>query len=304
MFLPTDATISAADSTFHQGMEHWWAGDRRTALTSFRRALKHDPHHADAHNHLGIAKLEGRRLKDAERHFRFAVEGGQRQIQADGDRVPWAIVDNRPYLRALGNLACVLTQRRQWQEAVAIQERLLQINPDDDQGVRWLIGLSHLRAGDAPSAIAAFERTFTEEAGCAFGLALARLVVDGPAAEVGEPLLHGFAHNRYVAPMLLGSAWTRLDGFHGTNMAEPQWASDVVAAQADLWHRISRGAEVLRFWWCAGPVVAWRHELDEVMVELEELAASDERSALAARGSALRSEDAIAELLGTVAAAS
>jgi hypothetical protein len=95
-----------------------------------------------------------------------------------------------------------------------------------------------------------------------------------------------------------------LDAFHATNMAEPEWAGDVVAAQADLWHRIPRGAEVLRFWWCAGPVVAWRQKLDEVMVELEDLAVSEERSALATRGSVLRSNDAIAELVRMVAAAS
>lgn len=76
----------------------------------------------------------------------------------------------------------------------------------------------------------------------------------------GEPLLTGFAANRYVAPMLLGEGWKRLDAFHGTNMAEPEWADDVVKAQADLWHAVPCGAELLRFWWCAASVVTWRRQ--------------------------------------------
>lgn len=307
MFFPNDdiePELPPAEQAFNEGMEHWWAGDRRGALKFFRRALKHDPQHADAHNHLGIAKLEARRLKDAEQHFRAAVEGGERHIERDGLEIPWGILENRPYLRALGNLVLVLTERRRWQEVVQIQERMLEINPNDNQGVRWSIGLSYLRAGDTERAVAAFERTYTEEVGCAFGLALARLLVDGPAAEIGEPLLEGFAQNRYVAPMLLGEDWKRLDAFHGTNMAEPEWADDVVSAQAALWHRVPRGAEVLRFWWAAAPVAAWRQKLDEVMVKLQALPVSDERSALVAQGSALRSEATIAELIRTVRMAS
>ncbi len=88
----------------------------------------------------------------------------------------------------------------------------------------------------------------TCEVGCAFGLALAKHRAQGPAADIGEALLIGFAANRYVAPMLLGESWERLDAFHGTNMAEPEWAHDVIVAQADLWQTVPRGAALLRFW--------------------------------------------------------
>lgn len=302
MFLT--ATNRPADDAFDKGMTRWWSGDRRGALTHFRRALKHDANHADAHNHLGIAKLEARRLKDAERHFRTAVEGAERHLERDGALVPWGIIENRPYLRALSNLALVLTESRQHTEALAIYERLLALNPDDNQGVRWLIGLSYLRAGDDQRTVEAFERTCTEEVGCAFGLALARMRVGSPSAEIGEALLYGFGANRYVAPMLLGETWRRLDGFHGSNMAEPEWAHDVVAAQAAFWHAVPRGAEVLRFWWRAAPVVAWRQRLDEIIVELGTLPMGDERSATVGEAFALRSEDTVRELIRAVRSAS
>ncbi|MEZ4402849.1 MAG: tetratricopeptide repeat protein [Kofleriaceae bacterium] len=297
------ASFQSADQLFDEGMEFWWEGNRRAALTYFRRAIKLDPQHADAHNHLGIARLGARRSKDAELHFRAAVEGGEQRIERDGSQVPWAIVENRPYLRALGNLALALAAQRKWAEALAIHQRILILNPDDNQGVRYLIGVEHLHVGDDRGAIAAFEQCAGEEVGCAFGLALARLHAFGPCADVGETLLLGFAANRYVAPMLLGERWERLDAFHGTNMAEPEWAGDVVNAQADLWHAVVKGADVLRFWWTAPSVATWRTKLDENMVKLKSLPIGNERRAVVAEGIALRSDTTVHEIVKKVLAA-
>ncbi len=149
-----------------------------------------------------------------------------------------------------------------------------------------------------------FEKCVHEEVGCAFGLALAKLRVQGPSAEIGEALVTGFAANRYVTPMLLGESWERLDAFHGTSMAEPEWANDVVVAQADFWHAVPRGAELLRFWWMATPVASWRRKLDEIMVRLKDLPPSNERSAVVSEWSSLRSEETVRELVRTVRAAS
>ena len=143
-----------------------------------------------------------------------------------------------------------------------------------------------------------------EEVGCAFGLALARLRTHGSAAEIGEALLTGFAANRYVAPMLLGESWERLDAFHGTGMAEPEWAHDVIGLQADLWQAVPRSAELLRFWWAAPQVARWRQKLDEIMVQLKADMPPSERSLLVSEWLALRSEESIRELVRAIRKAS
>lgn len=296
----TPITNDAADDTFEGGMEDWWAGDRRRAVKSFRRVLQLDPRHADAHNHLGIVMLEARKLKAAEEHFRAAIDGGQRHLERDAAEVPWGFTENRPYLRGLANLALALLEQKKWAEALAIHKQLLKLNPNDNQGVRWLIGAECLRVGDNDGAIHAFQKCLHEEVGCAFGLALAKLRALGPSADIGTALLTGFAANRYVAPILLGETWQRLDAFHGTNMAEPEWAHDVVAAQADLWQTVPRGAELLRLWWAGRQVATWRRRLDEIMLRLKDLAPSNERSALVSEWSALRSEERVRELVRTV----
>jgi hypothetical protein len=186
----------------------------------------------------------------------------------------------------------------------ATPEQLLRLDPNDNQGVRYLIGPKCLRVGDNEGAIEAFQKCLHEEVGCAFGLALAKLRAQGPSAEIGEALLMGFAANRYVAPMLLGDRWERLDAFHGTNMAESEWANDVVVAQADLWQAVPRGAEQLRFWWAAPPVATWRRKLDEIMLRLKHLAPSNERSALVSEWSRLRSEETVQSLVRALRSAS
>lgn len=300
----TPVTNQQAEDIFDAGMEHWWDGNRRNAAKFFRRALKLQPLHADAHNYLGIISLEARKLKAAEQHFRAAVAGGQRQLERDGATVPWGIIENRPYLRGLANLALVLTEQKKWAEALALHRQMLELDPNDSQGARFLIGPGYLRVGDTQSAIDVFETCRREEVGCAFGLALAKLKAQGPSAEIGEALLIGFASNRYAAPMLLGETWERLDAFHGTSMAEPEWAHDVIGAQGELWQSVSRSAEQLRFWWAAPAVATWRRQLDEIMLRLKESASFSERSGLVAQWSALRSDETICDLVRKVRAAS
>lgn len=255
---------------------------------------------ADSHEELGVRAFEAGRWKSAEAHFRAAILASQGELERDGAKVPWGFLENRPYLRALGNMALVLAQQQRWDEALAIHERLLELNPDDNQGIRWLIGVERLRVGDVVGAIAACERCADEEVGCAFALALAHIRAGGPAGQIGAALLAGFGKNRYVAPMLLGETWDELDGFHGTNMAEPEWADDVVAAQLDLWRATPRALELLRLWWTAPSVVAWRRRLDDIMVQLRDREVSPRRSALVNEWLELCAPPKLRELVKTV----
>lgn len=59
-------------------------------------------------------------------------------------------MENRPYLRGLANLALVLVEKKKWAEALAIHKQMLKLNPNDNQGVRYLIGPECLRVA-APS---------------------------------------------------------------------------------------------------------------------------------------------------------
>jgi hypothetical protein len=200
-------------------------------------------------------------------------------IQEAG-QVQWSFLENRPYLRALANLASTRHRQEKYSEAAEIYERMLRMNPNDNQGVRWLLGESHHRLGHLELAIKAYEAAL-EEPGCCYGLALALHQRGQPGA--GLALVRAFAANSYVAPMLLGERWERVDSWHPTNLVEPEWAADYVERQGDLWRRTPGAAEFLRRWWSAEPVRRWLGELGQVLGELDGLEPGDKRHLLCAR---------------------
>jgi len=288
MDIDASLPIDDAEQLFDQGMEHWWAGDRAAACRFYRRALKIDPLHADANNHLGIVALQRRRLDTAEKYFQTAIEGGIRTLERDRGLVEWGYHENRPYLRALHNLAILHAERGNHEESVTLWEQILTLNPDDNQGVRWLLGEAYHRLDRLDDAIIAYERAL-EEPGCCYGLALA-LHAQGDRDRVGVAMVRAFARNRYVAPMLLGERWEKCPRHGGTNMADPEWAADYVQRFGDMWRKVKGSAELLRRWWHAEPVLAWLARRDDLATKLEGLAIGDTRSLLVHQQFAMEAE--------------
>jgi tetratricopeptide (TPR) repeat protein len=290
----TEASAQKADEVFDEGMEHWWMGDRSLASRYFRKTLKLDPMHADAHNHLGIAALDRRRFKEAEVHFTNAIQGGERGIEREGRKVLWGNIDNRPYLRGLGNLAILRRRQKRYEDALEIHERLLKLNPDDNQGVRFLVPEELHRLGRLDEAIRAYRRApeFPESR---YGLALV-LHAKGQAKDAGIALLSGFAGNCYVPPLLLGEPWQRRDVWHATNLAEPEWAEDYLRETGDLWRSVPDSLQFLRFWWQAPPVRSWLEKLDALEKELTDEKEIEKRRAIIARKDALMGTDKLAAL--------
>lgn len=276
---PVAARSEAAEAAFDQAMEHWWRGDRKRAVQGYWQVLQADPSHADAHNHLGIAALDEGRLDQAEDHFRTAIDSGARHIEVQGGLLEWGYLENRPYLRAHGNLALVLRRRGRWAEAAAIHEQMLRWNPTDNQGVRYLLGEEYHRMGDRRRALAAYQRA-EGDAGTDFGLGLLLLEADR-VADAERALLRGMAENRYVAPMLLAERWSRLDGWHGSNLAEPEHAAWIARSLRDLWRARPEYLDQLAGLWKRASVVAWRRQLDDIMVALRDgRGSTEERRAL------------------------
>lgn len=275
--LPT-SVMSEAESRskmlFEDGMEAWWRGDRVRAVAQWRAALRKWPGHVDAMQHLGLAAFERGRLAEAARHFQAALELGQHTLEFDEEapeRARWCVLENRPYLRALANLGLTRARQKRHAEALVIYERLVELNPDDNQGIRYLIGEQHHRAGRLDDALAAYrearEGVWTEP-GVAFGLALA-LHQKGQRDAATRAVIDAFAANRYVAPMLLGLPWERAQGYHGTSFAEPEHALGYVQGAGELWRKDRAAGRLLSVWWQAPAVRAWLVELAQCMVALD-----------------------------------
>ncbi|MCK5796841.1 MAG: tetratricopeptide repeat protein [Deltaproteobacteria bacterium] len=283
--LPPAGPDQEAETLFDEAMEFWWAGDRAAACRRYRKLLKRHPDHAGAHNHLGIWAYDRGRIKEAEGHFEAARVHSARYAIRQDDLLPWATLENRPFLRALYNLALIRHRQRRYADEASLLEKLRQLNPNDNQGARFLLGEAYFRMGQVEHAIEANQAAL-EEPGCCYGLALSLFVADREPAS-GLALVRAMAANRYVVPMLLGEHWTRVDASHQSNTHEPEWAADYVQRQDDLWRAAPGSLKFLQRWWHAAAVQGWLDQTATLMLELNGLAPGQQRSLLVDRLHAL-----------------
>lgn len=124
-----------------QAVEQRARGEHEEASAALMALLHQDLRCLDAHAHLGNWMLTSFTLDTALAHYEIGVRIGE---QALGDRfeglLPWGLVDNRPFLRCLNGYGIALWRAKRFEDALAIFERLLRLNPRDNQGARinWL----------------------------------------------------------------------------------------------------------------------------------------------------------------------
>ena len=79
--------------------------------------------------------------EDALRHYEVGMRVGELSLGANfGGVLPWGYIDNRPFLRCMHGYGLVLWRLERLGEAEKVFERMLWLNPTDNQGVRFVIG--------------------------------------------------------------------------------------------------------------------------------------------------------------------
>ena len=89
----------------------------------------------DAHSHLGNFVFD-HRPKDAIRHYEVGFRIGELSLGESFDGVlPWGWIDNRPFLRCMHGYGLCLWRLGRFEEAGRVFNRMLWLNPSDNQGV-------------------------------------------------------------------------------------------------------------------------------------------------------------------------
>jgi hypothetical protein len=113
------------------------AGDARAARAILMRLCEADLRCLDAHAHLGNLEFE-HSPEDAMLHYEVGVKIGELSLTPDFDGLlPWGLMDNRPFLRCLNGLGLCLWRLGRFEEAEQVFERMLSLNPVDNQGARF-----------------------------------------------------------------------------------------------------------------------------------------------------------------------
>ena len=140
---------SEAQELMWQAMEVIDKNEAR-AVGLCRQALRVHPDCVDALAML--AQIESLTLKDYVAAIRRAVEAGRRDLGAeyfeDERGHFWGLIETRPFMRAMADLVFALLDwgtPEQIEEAIDVQEEMLELNPNDNQGVRDILAGCYLR---------------------------------------------------------------------------------------------------------------------------------------------------------------
>lgn len=185
----SDPTAVAQDVMY----EAWEATSRSKRIALARKALKVSPLCADAY--VLLAEEEAGSVEEALDYFQRGVEAGELALGAEGFEEYaghfWGFLETRSYMRARAGLAAALWRLGQRQETVTHYQQMLELNPNDNQGLRYALA-GHLLVLNDTKALKKLLKQYEE---------------DGAAAWLYTQALLAFRENSLDADKLAEEAW-------------------------------------------------------------------------------------------------
>lgn len=193
----SDPTEVAQDIMY----EAWEATSRSQRIALARKALKISPLCADAY--VLLAEEEAKSAEEALAWYQQGVEAGEQALGPEGFEEYaghfWGFLETRPYMRARAGLAAALWRLDRYQEVIDHYEAMLKLNPNDNQGIRYVLA-GHLLARNDIKALKKLLREYEE---------------DGSAAWLYTQALLAFRENDPDAGKLVEEAWQANDHVPG-----------------------------------------------------------------------------------------
>ncbi len=195
--------VSFEDSEpFQFALELYRAGDTRQAGRQFRSFLTDHPLHIDSYHHLGLLESDRSRVGRALKYYETGYRIGLLSLPKDfAGRLQWGFLGNRPFLRAAHGYGLTLERKRRWLDACEVYERMLEFNPNDNQGVRYLLPEAYLHSRSEAKAKEALDRTDVD--GMNLYTRCLLEIVEGRSVEALRWMCRGLSHNRHFPGLVL-----------------------------------------------------------------------------------------------------
>lgn len=184
----------------------WETSNLKQRIALAQRALTISPDCADAY--VILAKAAGP-LDKAPELYRKGVEAGERALgketfKSDAGHF-WGILETRPYMRARAGLARCLWESGKREAALEQHRDLLRLNPNDNQGIRYVLVACLLELG-RDDEVAKLLDDYPDDAAATWPWTHALLAFrkqgDGPGSR--EKLAAALESNPHLPAFLLG----------------------------------------------------------------------------------------------------
>jgi tetratricopeptide (TPR) repeat protein len=148
--LPFYDPESMDDDPISKSVDAFQNGDNEAGFKILKDLLTEDLRCIDAHVHLGnweFNNTTGKLHDETLKHYEVGVKIAELSFDNDFRGVlPWDHINNRPYLRCLHGYGLSLWRTGNKEAARVIFEKMLWLNPKDNQGIRSL--LAEIDAGN------------------------------------------------------------------------------------------------------------------------------------------------------------
>jgi tetratricopeptide (TPR) repeat protein len=219
--------------------EAWERTTSRSQIALARKALGISPLCADAY--VLLAEEAGS-IEEARDYYAKGVEAGELALGPEGFKQYaghfWGFLETRPYMRARAGLAGTLLKLGDVDGALSHYRDMLKLNPNDNQGIRYVLAGCLLRQGDDG---ALRELLAAHEDGSAFWLYTQALVAfreNGGSDEQAAALVRdAWSANEHLPAILAGTkpAVSSNEGY--ISMGGPDEATYYVTECGAAWHR-------------------------------------------------------------------
>jgi len=161
-----------------------------------------------ADGYVMLAELSAQTLAEAWALYEAGVRAGQRALGEEFDELKghfWGHIETRPYMRARMGLAVTLWNLGYLEEAADHMAAMLELNPNDNQGVRQLYITLLLELGD-DKRMNTLLKQYPDDwsAYWKYGQALYAFKQKGAGGKADDLLSDAISYNPYVPPYLLG----------------------------------------------------------------------------------------------------
>jgi tetratricopeptide (TPR) repeat protein len=203
-FINIDKKLAKAQKMLYQALEETNPAIR---IIKAHQALRVSPDCSDAY--VLLAEEEASSLKEAMDLYREGIEAGKRALGEDyfkenvGDF--WGLIETRPFMRSMEGYANCLWRSGQRKESLEIYEEMLRLNPEDNQGIRYILLDLYLTMNNTTALnrlLKDYEDEYSAEWFYTYTLVKFRKLGDRPTAQ--RLLKRALRFNPYVADYLTG----------------------------------------------------------------------------------------------------
>ena len=125
---------------YYDGLEYFGEEDTMNALICFKKALDLDDKYVDAYNGFGELYMFLKDYNKSKEYYRKAYLLTKEHFnELWPSELSWGILENRQYLRAICGFALCFWKDNNMQEAENLFTLLLKMNPNDNQGSRFVM---------------------------------------------------------------------------------------------------------------------------------------------------------------------